>query len=170
MLSELRECKHATTEKTPYELLFGRKSNTTFSNLKNVLDSRRLLEKGHWRSERESSHNHLTSRDSESDTDDEVPLITLKAATQQRTRGSNKQSDSASEGAAEIINTDDETSSIHEIEFVPDEPETTEPSTEMPATQTELSKASGASDRAVLRQTQSNKNAKRSPVFMKRRQ
>ncbi len=79
VLSELRECNHATTDKTPYEFLFGRKPNTTFSNLKNVLDSRRLLAKGHWRSGRESSYDHIAVRNSESDTDEEVPLISLKA-------------------------------------------------------------------------------------------
>ena len=68
ILLDIRSCKNATTDKTPYELLFAREKNSVLSNLVNLLDARRLLKKGHWRHGREASYHHVTDRDSESDT------------------------------------------------------------------------------------------------------
>ena len=91
VLSELRESKHATTEKTPFELMFGKKQNTISINLKHVLDGRRLIAKGHWRSGPEKSYNHLATRDSESDTDDDFPLIALEANKQAKRKQTKQQ-------------------------------------------------------------------------------
>ncbi len=76
ILLDIRSCKNATTDKTPYELKFAREKNSVFSNLANVLDARRLLKKGNWRQGREAAYHHVTDRDSESDTDlDEEAFI-----------------------------------------------------------------------------------------------
>ncbi len=144
VLSELRECNHATTGKTPYELLFGRKPNTTFSNLKNVLDNRRLLAKGHWRSGRESSNDHLTARDSESDTDDEVPLISLKANRRPRAVEQPQEPEGDTGSVAEVISSGDEAGSIQEIEFAPNEAANMEPNAELPESCTEMQQKKGA--------------------------
>ncbi len=79
ILADIRSCKNATTGKTPYELMFARTKNFVFSNLANVLDARRLLKKGQWRQAREASYSHVTTRDSESDTDlDETTFVRVE--------------------------------------------------------------------------------------------
>ena len=39
ILQDIRRCRNATTDKTPYELMFARENNSVFSNLVNVLDA-----------------------------------------------------------------------------------------------------------------------------------
>ena len=55
ILLDIRSRENATKNKSPYELMFARETNSVFSNLVNVSDARRLLKNGYWRQGRKAS-------------------------------------------------------------------------------------------------------------------
>ena len=75
----------------------------------NVLDTRRLLEKGHWRQTKEASDHHVTNRDSESDTDiEEEAFVRIEPNKQYSARKAAPTPSSESEAdVAEIISDDE---------------------------------------------------------------